>query len=79
MTTVSAEQSDAEEGTVAPSSHAGLRSEPADQESLAQRHMMIAETAFFIAEARGFAANQELSDWLTAEREIDQRLQYANR
>lgn len=38
------------------------------------RHAMIAEAAFFMAEARGFAPNQELDDWLTAEREIEQRL-----
>jgi hypothetical protein len=37
----------------------------------AQRHAMIAEAAFYIAEARGFAPSQELDDWLIAEREID--------
>lgn len=49
---------------------------PEGQELLdpAQRHAMIAEAAFFIAQARGFTSSQEVDDWLAAEREIDQRL-----
>jgi hypothetical protein len=39
-----------------------------------QRHVMIAEAAFYIAQARGFTPSQELDDWLAAEREIEQRL-----
>jgi hypothetical protein len=35
---------------------------------------MIAEAAFFIAQARGFAPSQEFDDWLAAEREIEQQL-----
>jgi hypothetical protein len=38
-----------------------------------QRHAMIAEAAFFMAQARGFTPCQELDDWLAAEREIEQR------
>jgi hypothetical protein len=38
-----------------------------------QRHAMIAEAAFFMAQARGFTPCQELNDWLAAEREIEQR------
>jgi hypothetical protein len=34
---------------------------------------MIAEAAFFMAQARGFTPCQELDDWLTAERELEQR------
>jgi hypothetical protein len=34
---------------------------------------MIAEAAFFMAQARGFTPCQELDDWLAAEREIEQR------
>ena len=45
--------------------------EPTD---LAQRHAMIAEAAFFIAQARSFTPCQELDDWLAAEREIEHRL-----
>lgn len=32
---------------------------------------MIAESAYYRAEARGFEAGHELEDWLAAEREID--------
>lgn len=35
---------------------------------------MIAEAAFFIAERRGFAPGNELSDWLLAEKEVEARL-----
>ena len=39
-----------------------------------QRLTMIAEAAFFLAQARGFTPCQELDDWLAAELEIEQRL-----
>ena len=45
--------------------------EPTDP---AQRHAMICEAAFFIAQARSFTPCQELDDWLAAEREIEHRL-----
>jgi hypothetical protein len=35
------------------------------------RHDMISESAYFRAEARGFASGRELEDWLAAELEID--------
>lgn len=38
-----------------------------------RRHAMIAEAAFFLAEARGFEPGGELEDWLAAEREIDRQ------
>ena len=37
----------------------------------AERHNLIAEAAYLIAERRGFAPGHELSDWLAAEREVD--------
>lgn len=37
----------------------------------AERHQMIAEAAYLIAERRGFAPGHELSDWLGAEREVN--------
>ena len=40
----------------------------------ATRHQMIAEAAFFLAQARGFAPCQELDEGLAAEREVEQRL-----
>jgi Protein of unknown function (DUF2934) len=39
-----------------------------------QRHAMIAEAAYFLAESRGFEAGHDLHDWLAAECEIDRRL-----
>lgn len=39
-----------------------------------QRHAMIAEAAFFMAQARGFTPCHELDDWLAAEREVEQLL-----
>jgi len=40
-----------------------------------EREAMIAEAAYFRAEARGFEAGHELEDWLAAEREIDMLLE----
>ncbi len=40
------------------------------QQDVAERQVMIAEAAYFIAEHRGFTAGDELSDWLQAEREV---------
>jgi hypothetical protein len=37
-------------------------------------YRMIRETAYFKAEARGFAPGVELQDWLDAEKEVKQRL-----
>jgi hypothetical protein len=44
---------------------------PSFSESRAAR---IAEAAYWRAERRGFAAGQELDDWLAAEREVDEDL-----
>lgn len=38
------------------------------------RHAMICEVAYRLAEARGFQPGRELEDWLAAEAEVDQRL-----
>ena len=40
----------------------------------ADRHRMIAESAFFIAEHRNFQGDLALADWLQAEADIDTRL-----
>ncbi len=37
------------------------------------RQAMVAQAAFFIAEARGFAPGQEFDDWLAAERMLAQQ------
>ncbi len=39
-----------------------------------ERKRMIAVAAYYKAEQRAFAAGEELSDWLAAEREIDRLL-----
>lgn len=39
-----------------------------------ERHAMIAETAYLIAERRGFQGDGALDDWLQAEAEVDARL-----
>lgn len=47
-----------------------------DPVSAESRHRMISETAYYLAEQRGFEGNDEdrLLDWLQAEAEIDARL-----
>lgn len=47
---------------------------PADAE---ERWRLIAETAYRRAEMRGFAHGDPVTDWLEAEREIDERLRRA--
>ena len=39
-----------------------------------ERHALVAQAAYFRAEARGFAAGGELEDWLNAEAEIAAQL-----
>jgi hypothetical protein len=39
-----------------------------------EREQLIAETAYRIAELRGFGAGHDLDDWLEAEREVDAML-----
>ena len=44
------------------------------QIDLAKRSQMIAISAYFRAEQRGFTPNQDLEDWLESEREVDRQL-----
>lgn len=39
-----------------------------------QRHRMIAETAYSMAESRGFGGGGQLDDWLQAEAMVDRQL-----
>ena len=39
------------------------------------RRRLVAAEAYFLAERRGFAAGNELEDWITAEAAVDSRLQ----
>lgn len=36
-----------------------------------ERHAMIAEAAYYLAERRGFESGHELDDWLLAESQVD--------
>lgn len=38
-----------------------------------ERHRMITEMAYLIAEQRGFQGNLEMDDWLQAEADVDAR------
>ncbi|MHB8453885.1 MAG: DUF2934 domain-containing protein [Acidiferrobacterales bacterium] len=42
--------------------------------SAEERHQLIAETAYYRAERRGFAAGDPVADWLAAEAEVEGRL-----
>jgi hypothetical protein len=57
----------------APPERAATPSPPVAAADPEGRHALIAEAAYFIAEARGFGPGCELDDWLAAEREIDRR------
>jgi hypothetical protein len=39
-----------------------------------ERHRMIAETAYFLAQERGFHGGDPVTDWLEAERRVDRQL-----
>jgi len=52
--------------------HAALQGKRAM--SAEARHAMIAETAYLLAERRGFQGDAALDDWLRAEAEVDGRL-----
>jgi hypothetical protein len=57
--------------TEVTATHLERREIPSFSES---REARIAEAAYWRAERRGFAAGQELDDWLAAEKEVDQDL-----
>lgn len=74
MTSSVSKQTSTEANAVLPPTEAGPSTVSGETIDPAHRYVMIAEAAFFIAEARGFNPSQEFDDWLAAEREIDQRL-----
>ncbi len=39
-----------------------------------ERHRMIAETAYFLAQERGFHGGDPVADWIEAERRVDRQL-----
>ncbi|NOX27299.1 MAG: DUF2934 domain-containing protein [Gammaproteobacteria bacterium] len=42
--------------------------------SAQERHCMVAEAAYLLAEQRGFQGDSALADWLRAETEVNTRL-----
>ena len=58
-------------GVTYPPRASGEAEDGASAAAAQARHDMIAVRAYFLAEARGFAAGCELDDWLRAEAEID--------
>jgi len=42
--------------------------------SVQERHCMVAEAAYLLAEQRGFQGDSVLADWLRAETEVNTRL-----
>ena len=58
----------------APAAPADPRSMHSKAYLCADRHALIAETAYHMAQKRGFAPGHELEDWLAAEAEVDERL-----
>ncbi len=57
-----------------PRGDSGLARERKAATAAERRHCMIAETAYLLAQSRGFACGSELDDWLAAERNIDTAL-----
>jgi hypothetical protein len=42
--------------------------------SVPERHALVAQAAYFRAQARGFAPGRELEDWVAAEAEVGTRI-----
>jgi Protein of unknown function (DUF2934) len=55
-----------------------VRAKPARPTSIssADRHAMIAASAYLRAERRGFTPGHEVADWLAAEQEVDALLEH---
>lgn len=51
--------------------------QPVEELAPEERERLVAETAYLIAEQRGFQGDQAMADWLQAEAEVDAR--YAER
>ena len=58
----------------APAKKRASKKAPANMDEYT-RFQMIADAAYYLAEARGFTAGQEFEDWLTAERLIAEILE----
>ena len=76
MTSLSTSQAASKSGT--SSSAPDFLSATSGSQPGEERHAMIAEAAYFIAQSRGFTPGCEFEDWLAAERETEQRLARAD-
>jgi hypothetical protein len=74
MTSSESKQSALTTRPVPATAEAETSPERSESSEPTQRHALIAEAAFLIAQERGFAPGHELNDWLAAEREVDQGL-----
>ena len=79
MTASESKQSALTARTVPATAQADLSPERPESSEPPQRHALIAEAAFFIAQSRGLLPDRQLDDWLAAEHEVDQRLAGAAR
>jgi len=50
---------------------------PITQISPAERMKMIAETAYYLAEARGFSQGNDVDDWVVAEQQVNAKLNHS--
>ncbi len=69
----------AEKATASSRAKGGKQMEAPLNVTPERRLQMIAEAAYFRAEARGFAPGREMEDWLAAEAEVDRLLSGSRR
>jgi hypothetical protein len=61
-------------GNGAGHAHGSDKSDPSAGNNDCQRENMVAEAAYFHAERRGFAPENDLADWLQAEADVESLL-----
>jgi len=67
------EDADESDGSTKPYAPGAASQKPTEalRAVASDRHRLIARTAYYLAERRGFCAGHELEDWLDAQREVD--------
>lgn len=75
QTPVTKKATTAKQGATRSAATKGATASPQTEEGAEQeeRHRMITEAAYLIAEQRGFQGDMALDDWLQAEAEVDAR------
>ncbi len=61
-------------GNGSEKAHESDRSDPSADNNDFQREKMVAEAAYYHAERRGFASENDLADWLQAEADVESLL-----